>query len=92
MSSLSPHQNLRSGFTSLPFISSFLISFIYLFINRKQSLFVDSQFRESGCENCPFLQMDEDQERVVECTTPNFNGYVFIISFYNKTLITFEMY
>ncbi|GAU35166.1 hypothetical protein TSUD_217990 [Trifolium subterraneum] len=33
------------------------------------------QFRESGCENCPFLQMDEDQERVVECTTPNFNGY-----------------
>jgi transcription elongation factor SPT4 len=66
--------------------------FIYLIINRKQSLFFDSQFRESGCENSPFLQMDEDQERVVECTTPNFNGYVFVKSFYNKTLITFEIY
>lgn len=34
------------------------------------------QFRESGCENCPFFKMDEDHERVVDCTTPNFNGYV----------------
>lgn len=34
------------------------------------------QFRESGCENCPFFKMDEDHERVVECTTPNFNGFV----------------
>lgn len=35
------------------------------------------QFRESGCENCPFFKMDEDPERVVDCTTPNFNGYFF---------------
>lgn len=34
------------------------------------------QFRESGCENCPFFKMDEDHERVVDCTTPNFTGYV----------------
>lgn len=33
------------------------------------------QFRESGCENCPFFKMEEDHERVVDCTTPNFNGY-----------------
>ncbi|KAK6790815.1 hypothetical protein RDI58_009896 [Solanum bulbocastanum] len=32
------------------------------------------QFRESGCENCPFFKMDEDHERVVDCTTPNFTG------------------
>jgi len=35
-----------------------------------------SQFRESGCENCQFFKMEEDHERVVECTTPNFNGLV----------------
>ncbi|XP_027347718.1 transcription elongation factor SPT4 homolog 1-like isoform X2 [Abrus precatorius] len=34
------------------------------------------QFRESGCENCPFFKMEEDHERVVDCTTPNFNGFV----------------
>jgi len=34
--------------------------------------------------------MEEDQERAVECTTPNFNGYVLVISIYIKTLITFE--
>ncbi|RWR93375.1 transcription elongation factor SPT4 2 [Cinnamomum micranthum f. kanehirae] len=32
------------------------------------------QFRESGCENCPFFNMDADHERVVDCTTPNFTG------------------
>ncbi|XP_021887493.1 transcription elongation factor SPT4 homolog 1-like, partial [Carica papaya] len=32
------------------------------------------QFRESGCENCPFFKMDDDHERIVDCTTPNFNG------------------
>ncbi|CAI0559653.1 unnamed protein product, partial [Linum tenue] len=32
------------------------------------------QFRESGCENCPFFKMEEDHEHVVDCTTPNFNG------------------
>ncbi|KAA3488489.1 transcription elongation factor SPT4-like protein 1-like [Gossypium australe] len=35
------------------------------------------QFRESGCENCPFSKMDGDNERVVDCTTPNFNGLSF---------------
>lgn len=33
------------------------------------------QFRDAGCENCPFFKMEEDHERIVEVTTPNFNGY-----------------
>ncbi|GAU39158.1 hypothetical protein TSUD_147800, partial [Trifolium subterraneum] len=37
------------------------------------------QFRESGCENCPFLQMEEEQDRAVECTTPNFNGVISVM-------------
>ncbi|XP_022763872.1 transcription elongation factor SPT4 homolog 1 isoform X1 [Durio zibethinus] len=37
------------------------------------------QFRESGCENCPFFKMDDDHERVVDCTTPNFNGIISVM-------------
>ncbi|XP_027338691.1 transcription elongation factor SPT4 homolog 2 isoform X4 [Abrus precatorius] len=37
------------------------------------------QFRESGCENCPFFKMEEDHERVVDCTTPNFNGIISVM-------------
>ncbi|XP_019068808.1 transcription elongation factor SPT4 homolog 2-like isoform X1 [Solanum lycopersicum] len=37
------------------------------------------QFRESGCENCPFFKMDEDHERVVDCTTPNFTGVISVM-------------
>ncbi|GFP83918.1 transcription elongation factor spt4 homolog 2 [Phtheirospermum japonicum] len=36
------------------------------------------QFRESGCENCQFFQMEEDHERVVDCTTPNFTGLISV--------------
>lgn len=34
------------------------------------------QFKESGCENCPFFSMEHDQERVLECTSPNFTGII----------------
>ncbi|XP_051123681.1 transcription elongation factor SPT4 homolog 2-like isoform X1 [Andrographis paniculata] len=37
------------------------------------------QFRESGCENCPVLQMEDDHERVVEATTPNFTGLISVM-------------
>ncbi|XP_010067045.1 transcription elongation factor SPT4 homolog 2 [Eucalyptus grandis] len=37
------------------------------------------QFRDSGCENCAFFKMDEDHERIVECTTPNFNGIISVM-------------
>lgn len=32
------------------------------------------QFLESGCDNCRFLEMEEDGERLQICTTPNFSG------------------
>ncbi|KAJ9691746.1 hypothetical protein PVL29_013819 [Vitis rotundifolia] len=54
---------------ALPFSSGFDI------IQKTGFAFVP-QFRESGCENCPFFKMDEDHERVVDCTTPNFNGII----------------
>jgi len=34
------------------------------------------QFRETGCENCPFFSMDQDHDRVVDCTTSNFSGII----------------
>ncbi|RWR80362.1 transcription elongation factor SPT4 2 isoform X1 [Cinnamomum micranthum f. kanehirae] len=34
------------------------------------------QFRESGCENCPFF---DDSERVAEWTTPNFTGIISVM-------------
>ncbi|KAK2635141.1 hypothetical protein Ddye_029933 [Dipteronia dyeriana] len=37
------------------------------------------QFRESGCENCTFFKMVDDNERVVDCTTPNFNGIISVM-------------
>ncbi|TQE05696.1 hypothetical protein C1H46_008715 [Malus baccata] len=36
------------------------------------------QFRESGCENCPCFKMEEDFDRVADCTTPNFNGIISV--------------
>ncbi|CAN6706307.1 unnamed protein product [Malus baccata var. baccata] len=37
------------------------------------------QFREHGCENCPFFDMNDDNERIVDCTTPNFNGIISVM-------------
>lgn len=42
--------------------------------------FCFQQFRDAGCENCPFFKMEEDHERIVEVTTPNFNGYYILKS------------
>ena len=30
------------------------------------------QFLEQGCENCPYLHMENDRERVYDCTTTEF--------------------
>uniref|UniRef100_A0A7S1TIX5 Spt4/RpoE2 zinc finger domain-containing protein n=1 Tax=Compsopogon caeruleus TaxID=31354 RepID=A0A7S1TIX5_9RHOD len=32
------------------------------------------QFSIRGCENCPFLGLENDRERIQLCTTPNFSG------------------
>lgn len=60
----------------------FFLLLLFLFINCYYSnIFTNFwQFRESGCENCPFFQMEDDHERVVDCTTPNFTGCVSLLS------------
>lgn len=30
------------------------------------------QFYEQGCENCPYLAMEGDRERIFDCTTTEF--------------------
>ncbi|PSC73674.1 transcription elongation factor SPT4-like protein 2-like [Micractinium conductrix] len=37
------------------------------------------QFYEQGCENCPFLEMEGDRERVFDCTTSEFKGMVSVV-------------
>eukprot|EP00877_Chromochloris_zofingiensis_P002724 jgi/Chrzof1/12452/Cz06g34340.t1 len=39
----------------------------------------ERQFLESGCDNCRFLEMEEDGERLQICTTPNFSGMVSVM-------------
>ncbi|TVU37793.1 hypothetical protein EJB05_11128, partial [Eragrostis curvula] len=36
-------------------------------------------FRENGCENCPFLEMERENDNVVNCTTPNFTGIISLM-------------
>ena len=33
-----------------------------------------SHFSENGCDNCPFLQMRENRQRVSDCTSAFFEG------------------
>ena len=37
------------------------------------------QFFTNGCENCPFLEMAGQQDRVSDCTTPHFDGFCAIV-------------
>ena len=37
------------------------------------------QFLEAGCENCPFLAMDNDRERCMDCTTVAFQGAITVM-------------
>ncbi|CAH1440530.1 unnamed protein product [Lactuca virosa] len=37
-----------------------------------------NQFRESRSENCSLFKMEEDHERVTDCTTPNLTGQINI--------------
>ena len=38
----------------------------------------EDQFVKEGCPNCPFLQMQGDIHRVIDATSPNFEGMVAI--------------
>lgn len=33
-----------------------------------------TQFYDTGCENCAFLQMADNRQRVAECTTAHYDG------------------
>lgn len=68
-----PRQDVRSGVVisltdSVLCVSSSLNEYLCL-------IWFIEQFRDSGCENCPFFKMEEDHDRIVDATTPNFNGY-----------------
>ncbi|EDO05377.2 transcription elongation factor SPT4 [Babesia bovis T2Bo] len=39
----------------------------------------EDQFFERGCANCPYLQMDGDRRRTLDCTTANFSGLLSIM-------------
>jgi transcription elongation factor SPT4 len=38
-----------------------------------------TQFTEQGCDNCPFLKIEESAERVHECTSSYFSGMAAIM-------------
>ena len=38
------------------------------------------QFYEGGCENCPFLRMDQSMPRVMESTTAYFEGMIALVN------------
>eukprot|EP00611_Tribonema_gayanum_P012096 TRINITY_DN2263_c0_g1_i3.p2 TRINITY_DN2263_c0_g1~~TRINITY_DN2263_c0_g1_i3.p2 ORF type:complete len:132 (-),score=43.75 TRINITY_DN2263_c0_g1_i3:27-422(-) len=39
-----------------------------------------TQFTEQGCENCPFLRIEESAERVHECTSSYFSGMIAMLN------------
>lgn len=39
----------------------------------------EEQFFERGCGNCPYLQMDGDRRRTLDCTSSNFSGLIAIM-------------
>ena len=43
-----------------------------------------TQFDESGCENCDFLGMKENSDRVHDCTTAYFEGSVAVMEAQNS--------
>jgi transcription elongation factor SPT4 len=38
-----------------------------------------AQFNNNGCENCPFLMMAGDSQRVMETTTVSYHGMVAVL-------------
>ncbi|KAI5184934.1 transcription elongation factor SPT4 [Nematocida homosporus] len=39
-----------------------------------------SQFKESGCDNCVMLRMKDSTDNVLDCTTDRFSGLIAIIN------------
>nr|CCA19194.1 transcription elongation factor SPT4 putative [Albugo laibachii Nc14] len=38
-----------------------------------------TQFYDTGCENCAFLQMADNRQRVAECTTAHYDGMIALM-------------
>lgn len=38
-----------------------------------------NQFYDQGCENCPFLSLREDRDRINDATTTNFSGMISVM-------------
>jgi transcription elongation factor SPT4 len=38
------------------------------------------QFYDDGCENCPFLRIDGNQDRVMKSTTAYFEGMIALVN------------
>lgn len=38
------------------------------------------QFYEEGCENCPFLRLENNLGRVMECTSAYFEGMIALVN------------
>eukprot|EP00894_Picocystis_sp_ML_P005526 jgi/Pico_ML_1/56043/g1641.t1 len=37
------------------------------------------QFATEGCDNCTFLSMEDDTEKVYDCTSVNFEGIISVV-------------
>ena len=45
------------------------------------------QFFESGCENCPFLDLADNRERILQATSGSFAGY-FVLAEMIRVVLT----
>jgi len=39
-----------------------------------------NQFVDHGCDNCNFLEMEQNQERMMDCTTAHFDGLAAFVA------------
>eukprot|EP00341_Mesodinium_pulex_P001766 CAMPEP_0116956276 /NCGR_PEP_ID=MMETSP0467-20121206/43224_1 /TAXON_ID=283647 /ORGANISM="Mesodinium pulex, Strain SPMC105" /LENGTH=102 /DNA_ID=CAMNT_0004642693 /DNA_START=21 /DNA_END=329 /DNA_ORIENTATION=+ len=44
----------------------------------------EDQFVKEGCNNCEFFGMKDDMGRVIQCTSPNFEGLIAILNPYDS--------
>ena len=65
---LQASQDLWSGTLSV------LLCQVLMACDSKYQVAMCMQFLERGCENCQYLNMDGDSNRVSDCTTVNFTG------------------
>lgn len=40
----------------------------------------ESQWLKEGCDNCPNLEIQGDVDRMVDCTTPGFEGVIALMA------------